>query len=319
AAAAWLTARHTLSPLRNNAYALAAAGMAVAVFGQLAFEDGRPIQAPPDFDPIPMCVALLAWLAFAAIPRLAFDLRCTFAALAVTGGAIALAGLHETRGVPETLFVGVVYTGSLMALSRRLSRWSIAEITSGLLLVITAGWAGNRIIIGSAALQGLPAANVPFVVAASTAGLWILLAVRLRTHPAAADAPEGLPEVQTFIQRGSLGTAWLLLLAATSLDVLRGVGQVLQQESAQGAALSIWWSLFAVASVALGFRFAAALRWAGLSLLGIVAGKVLLLDTQTLAPPARIVAALSVGLVIIGAGVLYARLKKWTDSPEEAP
>ncbi len=43
-------------------------------------------------------------------------------------------------------------------------------------------------------------------------------------------------------------------------------------------------------------------------LLGVVAIKVLLIDTVTLNQASRIVAAITVGLIIIAAGVLYAKL-----------
>ncbi|MEM9167548.1 MAG: DUF2339 domain-containing protein [Planctomycetota bacterium] len=316
AAAVWLTTQVQIRPLRVSAYILAGLGMAVSLFGQIAIENTSPAKAMLSLNPSPMIVALLAWTALAAIPRLSFNGRWTCALLAITSGAIAIASLHETRGVLETLLLGAGYAGVVIALSQRLYRWSLAEIAGGLLLVLSAGWVTNRVSAGSNAIEGVAIGNLAFVLAFTTVVLWIFLAWRLSVQPAAKDAPDGLAAVRAQFQMVALGIAWLLLLAATSLDVLRGVGQLLEQRSAQGAALSIWWSLFAVATVALGFRLSAILRWAGLALLGVVAFKVLLLDTQTLTPPARIIAAISVGLVTIGAGVLYARLKKWTNDPD---
>ena len=318
ASAAWLTTRIRMRAMSQSACVLAAIGMAVTLLGQRATTTDGGAADRFDLDPVPMCIALAAWVAFALIPGLGFRARTTFASLAIASGGIALASLHQTQGLPAALLALVIYSAALLFASKRLTRWSVGELVGALLLVITTGWVANRIAVGDAAIEGTPLANAAFLAALGATATWLALARRVGTLPTADDAPVILSELRENIATISLASAWLLLLARTSLDVLRGGGSVLDERSAQGAALSIWWSLYAVASVALGFRLATALRRAGLVLLGIVAAKVLLFDTHMLQPPARITAAISVGLVIIGAGVLYARLIKLTEETDQS-
>ncbi|MEY3021259.1 MAG: putative rane protein [Planctomycetota bacterium] len=76
----------------------------------------------------------------------------------------------------------------------------------------------------------------------------------------------------------------------------------------QQAAVSAWLGAVGIASVVLGFRFSRErLRWAGLAILGIVAGKVLVLDMAGAATPWRVAGLLVTGLVLVATSVVYSR------------
>jgi uncharacterized membrane protein len=110
-----------------------------------------------------------------------------------------------------------------------------------------------------------------------------------------------------------------VLLMTTASEVVRVTGLLLPfDEAAQGAALSVWCSLFAAALIWGGIvRREGALRWPGLALLGLTAAKVLVLDLSTLTPMWRIAGSASVGLVLLAAGVAYAWLMRTDGDGEE--
>ncbi|MCP3905360.1 MAG: DUF2339 domain-containing protein, partial [Planctomycetes bacterium] len=78
---------------------------------------------------------------------------------------------------------------------------------------------------------------------------------------------------------------------------------------ARQAGLSVYWAIYGVALVVLGFvRNAAAARYAGLALLTITIAKVLLVDLATIGKTWRVLSALVSGLLLIGTSILYTRL-----------
>ncbi|MET0851797.1 MAG: DUF2339 domain-containing protein [Candidatus Rokuibacteriota bacterium] len=83
--------------------------------------------------------------------------------------------------------------------------------------------------------------------------------------------------------------------------------------------LSVLWALSAAAALGWGFlRQAAAVRWAGLGLLGVVIGKVFLVDLAAVATAYRIVSFLILGLVLLGVSVLYQKGRR-AGQPVAAP
>lgn len=75
------------------------------------------------------------------------------------------------------------------------------------------------------------------------------------------------------------------------------------------SALSVFWSLYAIALVGAGLRWRCAwLRYAGLALLAIALLKVAILDLAGAQPVYRVVSFLGLGLVMILTSVIYARL-----------
>lgn len=306
ALAGWTTLRLAGPANRINACVLGAIGLLIAWSGQ--FDLAITSEAALRIVPASLIVTGLAIGAVAALPRNPFWLRVTSAALAIACGVIAIARLDETHGTDRALLAESVYAALVLLAGVRLRRWSLAEIAGVLLMVLALVWGAVQAWRGRSVFEGPPLIHTAFSPAGLTVIGLIFAGVLLHRGEPAADAPRAARKTRRVLAHASHGAAWALLLASTSIEAARLARTLFEETTARSAAVSIWWSLFAVASVVLGFRVGAPLRWAGLVLLAVVGGKVLLIDTVTLNQPSRIVAAITVGLVTIGASVLYARI-----------
>ena len=84
------------------------------------------------------------------------------------------------------------------------------------------------------------------------------------------------------------------------------------------AALSVYWALYAVMLVILGFaKRVAAARYAGLTLWTVTIGKVLIVDLATVEQIWRVISTLVSGLLLVGTSLLYARLSPLLLPPDE--
>ncbi len=305
AAACWATLR-VAHPglrlnLRTNALVLIAMGTLITVLAQ--FTDGHA-----HIDPVQLSVVLCAWIAISALPGLGFVLRSVGAFMAIAVAMLAIGRVQAEQGWAPVLMWDAVLLGTVIVLGRVLYRWSLSELGSLLLLPVACGWGLYQIDQGSAGLQQTPMIGADSIAMVLILGSMLYSGLTLRKRMLADDASEAMPETREQLRHVLLGGFWLLLLIASTIEVVRGLYASFDSGSAQGAGVSIWWSVYAVGSVALGFRLPKQLRWAGLALLCIVAGKVLLFDTMMLAPTARIIAAITTGLIIIATGVLYTML-----------
>jgi uncharacterized membrane protein len=108
----------------------------------------------------------------------------------------------------------------------------------------------------------------------------------------------------------------LVLLWAGSLEIDRAAvwltrtGALAARESVvRQVGLSIFWSLYAVGCVALGFRArVAALRYFGLGLFAVTLLKVVLVDLAQVATGYRVLSFMGLGLLLLGTSVLYGKL-----------
>jgi hypothetical protein len=90
--------------------------------------------------------------------------------------------------------------------------------------------------------------------------------------------------------------------------------------AARGAAVSIWWGLLAVGLLYAGFRKALpTLRYTGLTLLGLAGAKVVLLDMAHAPQLARVAGFVTLGLLMLGTAVGYARVAKSLEGKETKP
>lgn len=307
----WISARIKNFPLRINTYILSGLAMCITLAAQLKQNNNPGFDL--DIHTISMVIAAIAWIMIAAVPSSDFITRAVSTTLAAISALIAIAKLNETMGTPEMLLFQSIALATMILLGKRLYAWSLNEIASTLTLLLTLGWAIYEISLGSSAIQG-----TPFLRTDSLAVLAILITLYMGakttlTRSKANDAPDELESSRQSLTTACFVMLWFLFLAASTLEVVRTTRMIFDTGSARGASISIWWSLYAITSVAAGFKLHKTLRWAGLSLMGIVAVKVLLIDTMTLAPPARVVAAITVGLIIIATGVLYTRLVAATE------
>ena len=121
---------------------------------------------------------------------------------------------------------------------------------------------------------------------------------------------EALPTA-CLIAGGAL--AWL----ASSFEASRIAEIATGSAAARGAAVSIWWGLLAVTLLWIGFRRAfAGLRYAGLTLLGLAGVKIVLLDMAGAPQLARVAGFVTLGLLMLGAAVGYARVSKSLAAPK---
>lgn len=78
---------------------------------------------------------------------------------------------------------------------------------------------------------------------------------------------------------------------------------------ARQTAWSVYWALYAIGFVAVGFwKHSAATRYAGLGLLAVTLAKVLIVDLAHLQYEYRVLSLLVVGLLLIGTSIAYSRL-----------
>ena len=91
---------------------------------------------------------------------------------------------------------------------------------------------------------------------------------------------------------------------------LLGPGTVLAQ-----VGLSIWWAVYAIGLVVVGFLQGVPLvRHCGLGLLGITAVKFLILDLSGTQAEYRVISALVIGLLMVGTSIVYARFGRRLDA-----
>jgi uncharacterized membrane protein len=85
---------------------------------------------------------------------------------------------------------------------------------------------------------------------------------------------------------------------------------------ARQTALSIYFGAYAIFLVAIGFwRRTPPLRYAGLALLAVALGKVLIVDLAHVQYVYRVLSLLATGLLFIATSIAYARLAKHLERP----
>jgi uncharacterized membrane protein len=104
----------------------------------------------------------------------------------------------------------------------------------------------------------------------------------------------------------------LVLFAATSLELDRAGRALLPHDAMSRAGMvSIWWGLYAVALLGIGFaRHEPIVRHFGLGLLGVATLKAVLVDLADVAPEWRVASFIGLGLLMLGVAVIYARVGK---------
>ncbi|MBX3390745.1 MAG: DUF2339 domain-containing protein [Phycisphaeraceae bacterium] len=118
----------------------------------------------------------------------------------------------------------------------------------------------------------------------------------------------------------SWSTATVIVWVATSLEVARFSEMLPIDATARGAAVSVWWGLFAIILLVVGFwRNVPLVRRCGLGLLTIAASKALIFDLARVALGWRAVSVLCLGLLMLGVGIVYARIEKSLSSGATPP
>ncbi len=106
-------------------------------------------------------------------------------------------------------------------------------------------------------------------------------------------------------------TATLITWASTSLEVARIAGSLAIDSTSRGAAVSVWWGIFAIGLLAVGYwKRNAAVRGVGLGLLALGTAKAIFVDLAHVSSGWRAVSIVTLGLLMIGVAIVYARLSR---------
>jgi hypothetical protein len=272
------------------------------VIGQFGLE-GTLVIVPPI-----LLVLAACWSGIAGLPGTAIHHRTSCAALAVGLVALSIGRIGQLWGADELLLAYCGFALLMLAMGRGLVRYAIGEMGAGGAVLVAVAWGWLMAERGGTVVEGAPIVHLAFGVSVAAIALLAWSWRRVPRLPDVADAMEGHAELRHQLGLLAVGTAVAMLLVTSSIEAVRIARALFTDETARSAALSIWWSLFATSAIAIGLRTVPAVRWFGLTLLGVASVKVLLVDTVTLEPMARVVAAITVGLVTISAAVLYARL-----------
>ena len=151
--------------------------------------------------------------------------------------------------------------------------------------------------------------NVQFLVGAMT-GLMLGAATKLLRHA---------PVTMTTAVGYGLALIGLIGLWLGSLEIDRFASRLAQDsEMARQMGWSIYWALFAIALVLLGFaKRWAACRYAGLALFALTAGKVVTVDMAEVRNVYRVLSFMVLGLLLVGTSVGYAKLSPGRVSQQE--
>ncbi|MBM4083583.1 MAG: DUF2339 domain-containing protein, partial [Planctomycetes bacterium] len=118
-------------------------------------------------------------------------------------------------------------------------------------------------------------------------------------------------KLSLFLYGAGISALWLLLSIETFFHFFWTVPEPQKARWTAQMALSIVWSVYAVALLILGFwQQARPLRYTALALFGLTVAKVALVDLTRVEQIYRIISYFVLGLLMIGASYLYHRLEK---------
>ncbi len=276
-----------------------------------------------------MAIIAAAWIGLAAWRERRVPVRAASVLLAIASLAAAVAGGGTAWATTVLVAAGLVAGVGIAAGWRAgppavARRWGLIPVTLVGGTLVAAATVALRVDTDWSQIGAGPLAHAQFWSAVLAAGALLIAAWRMspemigaaRLEGGATTGDDGVVRA-TRVAAGSIAGG--VLLMTTASEVVRVTGLLLPfDEAAQGAALSVWCSLFAAALIWGGIvRREGALRWPGLALLGLTAAKVLVLDLSTLTPMWRIAGSASVGLVLLAAGVAYAWLMRTDGDGEE--
>ncbi len=244
---------------------------------------------------------------------------------AQAGGASALLGPWPAWQVRLLWWTGLwAVAGLAMLMHGRAHKWPVM-FTAGALVVLAAGvnWLGfdtlfwrfdrgvalARVVLNQQFAVGLVAGAVLAAAAVTTR----------RGEQATSSAPwwTRLPPIAWGLV-GAIG----LWLGSLELDRLFApeAQRVSNPAMARQTAWSVYWGLYAIGLVAVGFwRRGPAIRYAGLGLLAVTLAKVLIVDLGHLQYVYRVLSLLATGLLFILTSIAYARLAKQLEGQATRP
>ncbi|MBX3357826.1 MAG: DUF2339 domain-containing protein [Phycisphaeraceae bacterium] len=261
-----------------------------------------------------MAIAGISWFACARLLLVSWSgWRRVAVAAAAVGMVLVMASVlnaHEAAPVSVVwLAVGVV-VACLHRLERRLA---LDVIGSTAVVAAMAPWAVEYVPEGyfeSGATIGLHGGLlIALTICAVLTGLgWEGREQEGRPGPSVPGLKAGLWSI-----------AGGFLLVATSFEVARAAGILASDSTARLAAVSVWWGLFAVGAIVIGFtRRVPGLRYAGLGLLGLAACKAVVYDLAEAPQTWRVASFVGLGLLMLLVAVGYSRVSARVSGPARA-
>ncbi len=250
---------------------------------------------------LPLALCAAAWIAVGALER------ARLPALVHAGVGCACLGLAvvNERTPPEwiagawlVIALGVAFS---QAVTRRLPLTRVALVV---LLPVFAMWVYAYLVVEDWLLSSAPiAAHAGFLMSLAIVGAAGALAYANQRR---GDCRSRASRLSWIV--APIGVGALVLLLSTSLEVVRAADVFAQSEQMQRAALSIWWALFAVPVLVVGFaKQIASARIAALLLIVLASIKALVYDLFQVEAALRVVVFLALGLLMMAIALVYAR------------
>lgn len=105
------------------------------------------------------------------------------------------------------------------------------------------------------------------------------------------------------------GILTAIVLLATSLEIARVAEMATADPTVRRAVMSLWWGLFAIGLISVGFwRRLSAVRYCGLALIGVAVVKALAFDLVGVSPGWRVLSVIGLGLLLLVIAGAYAKL-----------
>lgn len=240
-----------------------------------------------------------------------------------SGLSVALLLMSFIHAEASAMSITLVWMGLgsiAMACSRLAPAFRLDVHSAWITLIALIAWSIAFIAPGWSRNTDAPGLQRGLIIALALAAQFILIARAFAQRLAALDPNDD--RVGPVRAAGLIG-ATLLVFVATSFEVSRAAGILFTDRTGRLAAVSIWWGLFALALLAVGFlrktSTSQAARRAGLALLGFATAKALFLDTSQVSLGWRVISVLGLGLLMLGVGVAYARLSRRAPEASDPP
>jgi len=269
-----------------------------------------------------------------------------FVAGAMTVALLGVSVLHRFAHLGTVSFVWLVISGAAVGASwilggRKEVRSMRLDVSGQIGALLAAGawvmgafWLGyeSPCTIESLAQAEMPgerwfgSTGAPLMHPAMWAGLLSAVGLLVCGLTVRRDAVNASRQSRPLGERGAtlilaaalLMAAVLIVWGATSMEIGRIAQQWAAERAARRGAVSMWWAVFAVGMVVAGFAWRLKIaRYAGLGLLAVAAGKILIFDMADVERVLRIVSVFVTGLLMLGVHLLYSKVAAGEGSEAE--
>jgi uncharacterized membrane protein len=297
---------------------------ATLILGLTEWWDALPAQSTtiasliiPNVAPAFLLVAA-AWIASACVLQRRTGSGWTEAArIAFAAGIAVLFALlvHRDVGAAPLCIAWLIISAALPLLTTVIPRLVPSAVALGGSLATACAWGYFYILDQRWGASTAPLALHP--------ALWIgflVAAVSIYTSEMFARREPATSVVARQSRAMYRAIALLIVFTSTSFEVARIAGTVANDQTARGAAVSIWWGLFAVAMIVAGFKFGVSIvRHIGLGLMAIAGVKACVFDLAHVPQIWRIASFVGLGLLMLGVSVLYSRVAVMVGAASGSP